>query len=272
MLLVASISLTVAVPGAFGQASPSAAGASPQPSSTSAKALAWDVVSIRPSKSCTKGSGMMPTADEMQIFCLTPQAIIKLAYGVWGDDQILGATAWTTTTSYDIEAKVDAADVVAFTNRTFDQHNLMLQTLLRDRFMLKVHLETRDLPIYALVVAKSGPRLNEAKANLPGSDAQPMMRMKRDGETLEILATGMHVQSLAPFLLREVGRTVVDKTGLKGTYDFTLQFTPQQSTATDSTAPSIFTAIQEQLGLKLESQKAPMEVIVIDHIEKPSEN
>jgi uncharacterized protein (TIGR03435 family) len=99
-----------------------------------------------------------------------------------------------------------------------------------------------------------------------------MMRMKRDGETLEILATGMHVQSLAPFLLREVGRSVVDKTGLKGTYDFTLQFTPQQSTATDSTAPSIFTAIQEQLGLKLESQKAPMEVIVIDHIEKPSEN
>ena len=272
MLLLAAISMMLTVPPALSQASPEPAAASPQPSSTPAKLLAWDVVSIKPSKACTKGSGMMPTADELQIFCLAPQAIIKLAYEVWGDDQILGAPAWTTTTSYDIEAKVDEADAAAFTNRTFDQHNLMLQALLRDRFMLKVHRETRDLPVYALVVAKSGPRLKESKPDESGSNAQPMMRMKRNGETLEIVATGMHVRNLAPFLLREVGRTVVDKTGLKGTYDFTLQFTPQQSTAPDSTAPSIFTAIQEQLGLKLEPQKAPMEVIVIDQIEKPSEN
>jgi uncharacterized protein (TIGR03435 family) len=215
---------------------------------------------------------MMPTADELQISCLAPQAIVKLAYGIWGNDQIIGAPGWATTTSYDIEAKVDAADVAAFSSRTFDQHMLMLQALLRDRFMLKVHRETRDLPVYALVVAGSGPRLKEAKADEPGSNAQPMMRMKRDGETLEIVATGMHVQSLPPFLLREVGRTVVDKTGLTGKYDFTLQYTPQQSATSDSTAPSIFTAIQEQLGLKLEPQKAPMEVIVIDHIEQPSEN
>ena len=95
------------------------------------------------------------------------------------------------------------------------------------------------------------------------------MRMKDRGE---IEATGSTLDFLPVLLTRELDRPVVDKTGLTGKYDFTLQFTPAASESTDSTAPSIFTAIQEQLGLKLEPQKAPMDVLVIDHIEPPSPN
>jgi uncharacterized protein (TIGR03435 family) len=274
LLLLAAGSLAVAVPPVSGQVAldqgnTTQSSAGTQTSNTTTKLPEWDVISVKPVQSlqsCTEGSGMIPRPNGIHITCLTPQVIVKLAYGIWEDARVLGAPDWDTTTFYNIDAKVDAAeDVAALGKLSNDQRNLMLQTLLEERFKLKVHHETKELPIYALVVAKSGSKLKEAAPD----EAQPMMRMKSRGE---IVATGSSLRFLPNLLLREVGRTVVDKTGLTGKYDFTLQFTPLQSQTPDSTAPSIFTAIQEQLGLKLESQKAPMDTIIIDHIERPSEN
>ena len=170
----------------------------------------------------------------------------------------------------------------------------MLQVLLVDRFKLAVHRETKELPIYSLVVAKGGSKLHEAKPGdtypngIKGPDGRPVprgshfMRMGRG----ELTAQGIGMDDIAHLLTRQTGRTVVDNTGLKGNYDFTLHWTPDQiaptpngpgsggpdSSTSSESGPSIFTAIQEQLGLKLESQKGPVEILVVDHVERPSEN
>lgn len=173
----------------------------------------------------------------------------------------------------------------------------MIQSLLADRFKLKVSHSTRELPVYALVVAKTGPKLHDAKPGdtypngIKGPDGRPvggagMMRM-RPGQ---LIGQGFSIASLAGLLSQQLGRTVMDQTGLKGNYDFTLQWTSDQRPVampagpvgvssgadgvppSDSSGPSIFTALQEQLGLKLESTKGPVDIIVIDHIERPSEN
>ena len=161
----------------------------------------------------------------------------------------------------------------------------MLQTLLADRFKLTIHRETKKLPIYSLVVAKGGAKLHEAKPGdtYPtgikgpnGRSASHMMRMGRG----ELTAQGIGMEEIAHLLTQQAGRTVVDNTALKGNYDFTLHWTPDQSapalsgpsgggpdsTTSSESGPSIFTAIQEQLGLKLEPQKGPVEILVVDHV------
>ncbi len=251
--------ILLAAPSAFAQVVPSPASPAGLPQ--------WDVVSVKKSNlSACAQSLLLPTPDGMHIECLSLQVIIKQAYGIVEDSRILGAPSWLKDTFYSIDAKVSGDDAAAFAKLSKDQRNLMLQELLADRFKLKAQRETRDFPIYALVVAKNGTKLKEWK---PGESGTPMMRMKDRGE---IEATGSTLDFLPVLLTRELDRPVVDKTGLTGKYDFTLQFTPAASESTDSTAPSIFTAIQEQLGLKLEPQKAPMDVLVIDHIEPPSPN
>jgi uncharacterized protein (TIGR03435 family) len=156
----------------------------------------------------------------------------------------------------------------------------MLQALLADRFKLTIHRETKNLPIYSLVIAKGGSKLQEA--HLDGRPEDHMIRVGRG----ELTAPGIRLEDFAHILTQQTGRTVVDNTGLKGHYDLKFHWTPDQGEAFDgpggSTSPessissdmppSIFTAIQEQLGLKLESRKGPVEILVIDHVEKPSEN
>jgi uncharacterized protein (TIGR03435 family) len=139
--------------------------------------------------------------------------------------------------------------------------------LLQHRFNLSAHLETRELPVYTLVVAKSGVKLQQAP---PDEAASAMMMLKDKGE---IDSISMPLHSLPPLLTHELDRPVIDKTGLAGNYDFTLRFAPAMSTAPDSQdAASIFTAIQDQLGLKLEPTKAPLDVLIIDKLGKPTEN
>jgi uncharacterized protein (TIGR03435 family) len=146
--------------------------------------------------------------------------------------------------------------------------------LLADRFKLAVHWETRELPVYALVVAKNGPNLHKAKEADGGSHISAGTgQFTSQGTTMTEMA-----QTLTQELSRELGRVVIDKTEIAGRYDVALKWTPETGTAssnaegaTDS-GPSIFTAIQEQLGLKLESAKGPVQVLVIDHAEMPSEN
>jgi len=189
------------------------------------------------------------------------------------ETRILGAPDWVNTAHFNIEAKTDS---------TIDQqlHGLssdagrktkekMVQALLAERFNLVVHTETRELHIYNLVVAKDGPRLGPAQA---------------DGTSINTGYGRIEVQSsnsvalLAEELSKVAGRDVVDKTSLTGRYDLKLRFTPDEGPAmlngqpVPDPPPALFTALEEQLGLKLESAKGPVQVLVIDHVEMPSAN
>jgi uncharacterized protein (TIGR03435 family) len=193
------------------------------------------------------------------------QLLLREVYGV-EDDQIAGAPSWVNSEKYDIDAKVNEADVAKLQKLNIDQRKLMLQPLLADRFELKFHRGTKDLPLYALVIAKNGPKLQESNPDDPNGLKGTQVRLMGRGH---IKAQGISMAVFIHEMSRQLDRTVVDKTGLTGNYDFTLQWTPDEG---EPSGPSIFAAIQEQLGLKLESQKDGVEMLFIDHIEKPLEN
>lgn len=228
---------------------------------------------------------MEPTRDGFLAMGVTMHSLIQEAYGIYENNRILAEPSWVTAQKYDVQAKVDDADEPSLSSLDLHQRRRMLQALLADRFMLAAHPENRDRAVYALVVAKNGPRLEETKPDSvpPGmiKGTGGLVRRSVPGKlTVEWVTMG----SLAQMLTQYVDRLVVDKTGLTAHYDFKLAWTPDESAPTSLGAantsampaappgPSIFTALQEQLGLKLEAQKAPVEVIVIDHVELPSEN
>lgn len=148
---------------------------------------------------------------------------------------------------------------------------IMLRKLLAERFGLVAHTEQRELPVYALTVAKSGPKMARSKGNPDGppSDADP----RRDGQQT-VKMDNATMQDFALDVMFYIDRPVVDQTGLSGRFDFTLKWTVDDSKApTDGTAaPGLFTAIQEQMGLKLDPVKAPAQVLVLDKVERPSAN
>ncbi|HEV2645001.1 MAG TPA: TIGR03435 family protein [Acidobacteriaceae bacterium] len=227
----------------------------------------WDVVSVKPAQMpCGGPSSLMPTRAGIEIECLPPQALLKFIFGINEDSRILGGPSWLKQASYGIEAKVGGTEVAAYSKLSRKERSLMLQDLLADRFAMKWHRETRDLPVYALVIAKGGSKLKESQ---PEETAKGAMFSKGQGE---VDAVASSLEALPMFLTRELDRPVVDRTGLTGRYDFTLRFAPGPSAQEDSDAASIFTAVEEQLGLKLEPSRAPLDVLVIDHIEKPSAN
>lgn len=193
--------------------------------------------------------------------------VIERAYDI-EDYQLLGDPDWVKTERYSIQAKAEGAT-------TDDRLRLMVQTLLASRFGLKIHHETRDLPVYALVVGKGGPKLQVASdATLCGGNGCFTIGKGNFG------AKGATLPWAAKTLTRIMDRPVLDKTQLSGNYDFRLHFDPSTASAAvmaaastaDSTEPSIFTAIQEQIGLKLDPRREPVDVLVIDHVEKPSGN
>lgn len=186
------------------------------------------------------------------------------------DSRIFGGPSWLGSTKFDIEAKSDAATDEQM--RSLDsaagklQKQKMLQALLASRFKLQVHQESRELPIYSLVLTKDGPKFKSSQVNgttVDGHNSE--IRVKGSDDTVTLLA-----DQLALYL----GRPVVNDTGLHNRYELTLKWTPDQSTAStaDTSLPSIFTAIEEQLGLKLIAKKGPVSVLVVDHAEMPSEN
>ena len=297
LLLSGAGLVAVALPIVFGLLRATQTRAESQDQKTTANGRVYDVASIKPNKSGTNMVRLMLTPDGLSETNGTLQMLINAAYGV-ENNQISGAPNWVNTESYDIEAKMDSSTADELRklseNERRTERQRMLQALLAERFKLTVHRESKELPIYALVVAKDGPKLQEAKPGdtypngIKGPDGQPgagMMMMGREGLT----AQGIPIANLVRHLSRVLGRKVVDKTGLTGKYDFTFKWTPEQSQGAirgqdggqpgdvsapppDSSGPSIFTALQEQLGLKLESQKGQVEILIIDHVEKPSEN
>jgi uncharacterized protein (TIGR03435 family) len=182
------------------------------------------------------------------------KSLVCFAYQL-REHQVAGGPGWFETEPFDVTAKADE-------HASYDQLRTMVQTLLADRFQLKFHRETREQPIYALVLAKNGPKFQEAKAAGIGVGIGGWGRLKGNGADMATFASA---------LSGRLGRSVVDRTGLKGLYDFLLTWTPDEAQA-DNPGPSLFTAIQEQLGLKLESAKGPVEILVVDRAERPSEN
>ena len=202
--------------------------------------------------------------------------LITHAYGV-AYYQLAGGPDWLRTDNYDVEAKAQGEPTKAEGNR-------MIRSLLEDRFMIKVHRETRDLPGYVLTVAKGGPKLPQFNEGTcadwgPGTPPPPPppghQRTVHCGNNIVTkgrwLATKIDSRGLAGALQAIVGRPVLDHTGLSGFYDVNLTYV-DDALAGDVTGPSIFTAVRDELGLKLDSTKVPVEMLVIDHIERPSEN
>lgn len=259
-----------------------------QAADASASIPRFEVSSIKPTGPDEVGSMLKLTPDGIVMTGVPVQMLLRQGFGV-EDDRIIGVSGWVRSDRFDIQAKVDAEDAPKLKGLTIEQRAMMLPPLLEDRFKLKFHHLTRELPTYALVVAKSGPKLKEPKPEdtaLNGGRGWHGMSMGRG----KFEGKGAPIKFLIGPLSQQVGHTIVDKTGLIGNYDFTLKWTPDdavpamagagpggpsvggEAPAHEAVGPSLFTALEEQLGLKLESQKGPMDVIVIDHIEKPSEN
>ncbi len=215
---------------------------------------------------------------------VTVATLLRTAYRIQ-DYQLVGAPAWISTKRYDIAAKVD--DNLAPTQQVF------LRALLKDRFNLVVRNETRELPIFALVPARSdgklGPQLIKSGFDCAAYAAsqhplpQPNATQKSgappcatSARTGALSAKAIPMTQLATSLAFFVHRFTIDKTGLTGVFDVELTWTPEQNspvnTPDDSAGLSIFTALQEQLGLKLVPEKGPVDVLVVDRISEPSEN
>jgi uncharacterized protein (TIGR03435 family) len=234
---------------------------------------AFDVASVKVNPSSGGRSHIWSVANEgsFKTQNVSLKGLLQFAYGL-PETQVLGVPATIADKTFDIEAKVDDAAEAAIHALSTDEGKLrkqqMVQSLLALRFKLVCHMETRELPIYALVVTKDGPKLTPAKS---------------DGLTVsgfygKLTAEGLTLDGLARELAKSVGRVVVDKTAISGRFDINLTWTPDEGPARlngvpiADPPPAIFTAIQEQLGLKLEPQRGPVQVVVIDHVEMPTSN
>jgi uncharacterized protein (TIGR03435 family) len=225
---------------------------------------------------------------------ISTKQLLQRAFGV-EQDRLFGIPGWADSDRYDFQARVDDASESRWRMLSRDQKMSTLTPILMNRFNLRYHHETRTIPVWVLVVAKGGPKLWAAKPGdtypngLKGPDGPMGAGAFRMSEQGELTAQAESIAEFIWFLGRQIpgatppeGATIVDKTGLTGRYDITLRFSPENYVAPMKPAgetgsptpagPSIFTALQEQLGLKLETQKVPTDVIVIDHIDRPSEN
>jgi uncharacterized protein (TIGR03435 family) len=265
----------------------SAPAASPSDSVT--RPVQFDVVSVKIRNPDTQESRMQLLPDGVRLSNLPLQDLIVQAYGLVLNDQIVGLPKWANSERFDIEAKVASGHIAAFRRLSLDQVRSMGRPILTDRFKFAGHEEKRVLPLYALVVAKDGSKLKPSTLSAQDGDGGGVARAgviqmhhasNANGATPslnELTARGVTLDRLASALSQQgLGRVVLDNTGLTDRYDFKLTWASDSVAAdtnsTDSSGPSIFTAVSEQLGLKLEPQKGPVPVLVIDHIESPSLN
>jgi len=186
--------------------------------------------------------------------------LIMAAYGI-RDHQLTGGPGWIGSDRFDVIGKPEKPE-------DMKSLHLMLQALLADRFHLTIHRETRQMQVYFLVVAKGGAKLRESAPGSVGAGQSAGMGWFK--------ASSNRIEDFAQTLAGMVSRSVIDKTGLTGQYDFRLDYASEVAAGSDAgnapEKPSLFTALQEQLGLKLEPGRAPVEMVVVDRAEKPSEN
>jgi uncharacterized protein (TIGR03435 family) len=293
--------------------SPATGSAQSAPMSAVPTSASFEVATIKPNRS---GDWRVMMGFRPGMFRATGmwvRQLIALAYNL-RDFQVTGGPSWIDSERYDIQAKEPDSVASEMHKLSQDQRKelsrSMLQSLLADRFKLKLRHERKELPAYALVVAKGGPKLRAAE---PDTDFKgikgPEGRVQRGKSVFgmgDLTIRDEPLSMLARMLSQQLGRPVLDRTGLEGKYDCTLKWTPGEGEEMlgmgpggggpepgkgmvgrgpedggpqlasppppDMSGPSIFTAIQEQLGLKLEPTKAPAEILVVEHVERPTEN
>ena len=274
--------------------------------------LAFEVASIRPSnpkagggrgggKSKDGGGGLLPSLDRGRFnFSSTLFGLIIRAYGIAGCGEmradcalISGGPDWIKKDRFDIQAKMPDGSpdytFLQFMRGQTPQLELMLQAMLAERFDLKFHRETKQLPVYALTVMKKGSKLKQASGEMiqlkDGTSVRnqsllwtpaPLPDGTRSDHLIRMFARDQSMQALVDSLSRLMDRPVLDRTGLKGNFDITMDYEMESDAGdrpgADITGPAMFTAFQEELGLKFEAIRAPVDVLVIDHADKPSAN
>lgn len=314
LLLAGVAAVAIAAPLVFGLARQNET----QPTAENSRPT-FEVASIKPNKSGTRMVRIGNTPGRFTANNVTVKMLIEFAYNI-KDPQLSGGPSWIDSERFDVDAKTDEPDDAPGSSLMagagpntkaiarggdplgmIERRRQMIQALLADRFKLTLDRQTKDLPIYELVVGKGGPKFKETTLPPPDPNApppgpprpgQPPMRhgiMMGFGRG-QLNMNGGSMAQLANALSERSGRTVVDKTGLTGDYDLTLQWTPDENDPNthsggpdgrppgdtapppDPNGPTLFTALQEQLGLKLESTKGPVETFAIKSIEQPSEN
>jgi uncharacterized protein (TIGR03435 family) len=248
-------------------------------------AFVYDVVSFKPDKSETNARGvwhgMIDTPDGFVMQHVGVGFLIAQVYRT-ENFRMSGAPGWLNSERYIAEAKMGPEVVEAFNKLTLTDQKLarkhMLQELVKDYLKLSVHMDSKEVPVYELQIAKGGPKLKEVTD--PAIPDQGLMVNAGPGGSAKCTGRSTSVSQILDQLSRNAGRPVFDKTGLTGRYDFTLTFARESATPAaasgdappSSDAPDVMTAIQEQLGLKLVSAKGMMDVLVIDHVERPVVN
>jgi uncharacterized protein (TIGR03435 family) len=223
----------------------------------------FEVATIKPNRSGERGEGASPVAGGRFLYKNgTLRSLLKQAYRV-KDYQIAGGQGWMAAERFDIEAKAES-------RTTLSQAWVMVRSLLVERFQLKFHRETREMPVYLLTVEAKGAKV---QATGPGNGGR--VRNRAGSLDAEDITMGM----LAHWLESSVPRPVIDRTGLAGGFHIKLDWSPTQGevgaesgVTTDAAGPTLFTALREKLGLRLEAGKAPIEVLVIDHAARPTAN
>jgi uncharacterized protein (TIGR03435 family) len=239
----------------------------------------FDVISVKPNKTADTMSRARLDADGLAAENVTVHMLLLESYQL-NEDQLLGEPAWAKTDRFDIHAKVAGPDVAKLAKLSTKDRRSMFRQVLAEQFQLTTHVETRQLPVYVVTVAKGGPKF---KQHVP----DPAHPERENGSGWfswgrgKLVAQGPTMAYFLFALSLELRHTFVDKTGLTGNYDFSLEWTPDDMLAPSqgnsdgalpvegNSGPSIFTAIPEQLGLRLESTKGPVQVLVIDHVARP---
>lgn len=232
---------------------------------------AFEVAAIKANKGDRGDHDFDINADRFLISNYTLRQLIHLAYELKSDRQISGGPDWINKQAFDISAKIDDAEMAKMRQMKRDErrreNNVLLQSLLADRFQLRVHEVRQVMPVYVLVTAKSGPKLTRSTKSALGYHVSTHnSHMIATATSMDVLAsqlTGMPESG---------GRLVLNHTGLIGEYDFKLDWAPDygNGVATDATLPGLFTALKEQLGLKLESNKGTVDVVVVDSAARPT--
>jgi uncharacterized protein (TIGR03435 family) len=259
----------------------------------------FEVAAIKPTAGCGNGFGGSggPDPGRLHLPCAQLRVLVQIAYGMFADGatqspvriEVLGGPAWADSELYDINAKAAGSVTIGQT------YGPMLQALLEERFKLKVHKESREQPVYTLTVGKNGSKLKPTSCTPADPDRMPPPpapgqvapkfcghgSIQQRGGLAVVESYGATLAYLAGSMLPNANvldRPVLDQTGLDGRFDIHLEYAPSNpSQAPGSTPPepvgaSIFTAVQEQLGLKLTAGKGPVAVLVIDHAERPTGN
>ena len=247
--------------------------------------LLFDVATIRlappPDANFHVAVNSPPHSSRFEATNLPMKALLQIAYGF--DAPVVGAPDWVASTLYDIQARSDADTDARLAKLTDNEVRLekrhAIRALLTDRMGLKTHLETRPSAIYNLVLDKGGVKMTLVPPPPPPADGEPLpppppsnVAAHGSRHGLEFVGTDSPMRAICGALSSMVEAPVVDKTGLLGTYNYTLQFGREWSAHDPDSWPSIFTAIQEQLGLKLEAVHESVPNLVVDHITKPTEN